>query len=92
MDENDDIIQLTGEVIAEYLADGYLGDHLEPGDWVWLDDGGELYVTLDELQTRIGELEGTLRDGQWLESWAEDLEMLRGALRRLRAAASGCNE
>lgn len=86
--EHYDIWQLTAELIDAYRLDGYEADHLQPGQWVWLDDGGELYVALDELETRIGELEGTLCDGEWPERCHEDLAMLRDALRRLRAAAT----
>ena len=80
-----DIWQLTSELIEEYRQDGYEANHLQPGDWVWCDD--ELFVTLDDLQTRIGELEGALHASEWPESWRQDLETLHDALRRLRTAS-----
>ncbi|WP_455233717.1 hypothetical protein [Geopseudomonas aromaticivorans] len=83
--EHNDIWQLTPELIEEYRQDGYEADHLGVGDCVWND--GELFVTADELQQRIGEREAALQAGEWPESWTDDLEMLRDALRRLRAAA-----
>lgn len=79
-----DIWQLTAADIEEY-AQNYEADHLGAGDWVWLDDG-ELFVTADELQQRISEREAALRDGEWPESWRQELETLRDALRRLQDA------
>lgn len=83
----DDIWQLTPELIEEYRHDGYEARHLEPGDWVWLDEDGELFVTAAELQQRICEREAALRDGEWPASWQQELEALRSALRRLQEAA-----
>lgn len=80
-----DIWQLTAADIEEYRSAGYDADHLGVGDCVW--DDGELFVTADELQQRIGEREAALQTGEWPESWTDDLEVLRDALRRLRAAA-----
>lgn len=78
-----DIWQLTADDIEEY-AQNYEAGHLNVGDWVWLDDGGELFVTADELQQRIGQREAALQDGEWPESWRQELEALRGALQRLQ--------
>lgn len=84
---HDDIWQLTPELIEEYRQDGYAAGHLEPGDWVWLDEGGELFLTAAELQQRIGAREAALRDGEWPASWQQELEAWRSALRRLQEAA-----
>ncbi|MNZ29129.1 hypothetical protein D3C78_463740 [compost metagenome] len=79
-----DIWQLTAADIEEYRAAGYDADHLGVGDCVW--DDGELFVTADELQQRIGERDAALQAGEWPESWRQELETLRDALQRLQGA------
>ncbi len=88
---HDDIIQLTAELIAEYAAAGYDPHDLQPGDWVWLDDGGELYLTDVEIDIEICQVQSAL-DGSksWGdESWQDRLDVLLDAQRRLAAASSG---
>lgn len=80
-----DIIQLTAELIAEYVKDGYDPHDLQPGDWVWLDDGGELYMTADEIYDQIGRVEDAISNG-CDESWGRRRDVLRDALRRIREA------
>lgn len=83
--EHQDVIQLTAELIAEYCADGYQGDHLQPGDWVWLDEGCELYMTADEIFNELGRVESAIANGDWGdEGWERRRDVLRSALERLQ--------
>lgn len=90
MTHGDDIIQLTAELIAEYAAAGYDPHDLAHGDWVWQDDGGELYLTDVEVELEICRVQSALGGGEWDDpSWQDRLEVLLDAQRRLAAAASG---
>lgn len=89
--ECDDILQLTVELIDEYRDDGYNTADLQPGDWVWLDDdGGELYLTADEIEIEIAQVEHAIASGDWGDdNWERRLDVLRDALTRLQAAMGG---
>lgn len=79
------IIQLTAELIAEYVADGYDAHDLAPGDWVWLDDEGELYMTATEIYDEIGRVESAITSGDWGDDdWQKRRDVLRSALERLK--------
>lgn len=83
-----DIIQLTADLIAEYAADGYDAHDLQPGDFVWLDDGGELFMTDVEIEMEIGRVKSAQDGGEWADSdWLDRLGVLLDAQRRLAAAA-----
>lgn len=82
-----DIIRLTTELIAEYQNDGFPADHLQPGDLVWLENGGELYMTAEEIGDEIGRVESAMGSGDWSDDgWQQRRDLLRDALERLLQA------